>query len=129
MPVDQIEPFGLGPPLNNTNKLYLSGSAGLSRNREDYANTTEIINTSEGFLGGQFNAYDIGDLSLLIDLSYRPSFTAEDRYRIDFNTDVKYDFPKDIFIKFGYTLNFDSNPPNGGPNDDFVFVTTVGWDF
>lgn len=121
--------LSIGNLILRTNRLYLSGSAGISSNREDYANQSDVINSSEGFFGGEFNAYDIGDLSLLAKLSYFPSLTASNRYRINFETDLKYDLPKDIFIKLGYTLNFDSNPPNDGPKDDFVFQTTIGWDF
>jgi len=121
--------IAVGNLIVRTNKLYLSGSAGLSNNREDYNDKSGVLNSSEGFLGGEFNAYDIGDLSLLAKLSYFPSLTESERYRINFNVDLKFDFPKDIFIKFGYTLNFDSNPPNQGPRDDFVLQTTIGWEF
>jgi hypothetical protein len=124
-----INTFAIGNLLIRTNKMYLSGSAGLSNNREDYDDKADIVKSAEGFLGGEFNAYDIGDLNFLTKLSYFPSLTETERYRIDFNADLKYDFPKDIFIKLGYTLNFDSNPPNGGPKDNFTFQTTIGWEF
>ena len=121
--------LAIGNLIIRTNKLYLSGSIGASYNREDYTNATEVFNSSEAYIGAEFNAYDVGDISLLTKLAYKPSFTSAGRYRIDFNVDLKYDLPLDFFIKLGYTLNFDSKPPNGGPNDDFVFQTTVGWDF
>jgi len=121
--------FSVGNLLVRNNKLYLSGSAGLTFNREDYANEAEIINTKEGFLGAEFNAYDIGDLSFLTKLSYYPSFTEKNRNRVNFSVDVKYDFPLDFFLKLGYTLNYDSRPPNEGANQDFVFQTTLGWEF
>lgn len=121
--------LALGNLIIRTNQMYISSSGGLTYNREDYTNEPEIVNSSELFLGGEFNAYDIGDLSLLTKLSYFPSLTDKERYRINFNADLKYDFPHDIFIKLGYTLNFDSKPPNQGETEDYVFTTTIGWEF
>jgi Protein of unknown function, DUF481 len=121
--------FAVGNLLVRNNKLYLSSSAGLTFNRENYANEADVINTTEGFLGAEFNAYDIGDLNFLTKLSYYPSITEKNRNRVNFSVDVKYDFPYDIFIKLGYTLNYDSQPPNEGANQDYVFQTTLGWEF
>ncbi len=121
--------FAIGNMIIRNNKLYFSGSAGLTFNRENYYNETEILNTREGFMGAEFNAYDIGDINFLSKLSYYPSFTESKRNRINFSVDVKYDFPLDFFIKVGYTLNFDSNPPNDGAKQDYVFQTTLGWEF
>lgn len=121
--------FAIGNLMVRNNKLYLSGSAGITFNRENYYDEAEILNTREGFLGAEFNAYDIGDLSFLTKLGYYPSFTEKNRHRVNFSTDVKYDFPLDFFIKLGYTLNFDSQPPNDGAHQDYVFQTTLGWEF
>lgn len=121
--------FAVGNLLVRNNKLYLSGSAGLTFNREDYSNEAEIINTTEGFLGAEFNAYDIGDLNILTKIGYYPSLTEKNRNRVNFSMDVKYDFPLDFFIKLGYTLNYDSHPPNEGANKDYVIQTTLGWEF
>ncbi len=121
--------LAIGNLLVRNNKLYLSGSAGITFNRENYYNESEIINTQEGFMGAEFNAYDIGDLSFLAKIGYYPSFTEKNRHRVNFSSDVKYDFPLDFFIKVGYTLNYDSKPPNDGAQQDYVFQTTLGWEF
>lgn len=118
-----------GNLIIRTNQLYLSGSGGLTYNREDYSNEPEIVNSGELFFGLEFNAYDIGDLNFLAKLSYFPSITDTDRNRVNFNADLKYDFPYDFFIKLGYTLNYDSKPPNEGEKQDYVFTTTIGWEF
>jgi len=121
--------LAIGNLVVRTNKMYLSASTGLTYNREQFENESAVNNSSEYFLGATFNAYDIGDLSLLTKLGYFPSLTESGRQRVNFSADIKYDFPLDFFIKFGYTLNFDSRPPNEGAKDDYVFVTTVGWEF
>ncbi len=121
--------LAIGNLIVRNNRLYLSGSAGVTFNRENYYNEAEILNTKEGFMGVEFNAYDIGDLNFLTKLSYYPSFTESNRNRVNFSVDFKYDFPLDFFIKLGYTLNFDSKPPNNGARQDYVFQTTLGWEF
>lgn len=119
----------IGNLIVGTNKMYLAGSAGLTLNRENYSNQASILYSKEAFLGSEFNVYDMGDLSLLTKLNYYPSLSEKKRYRINFSVDVKYDLPFDFFIKLGYTLNFDSRPPNEGTKDDYVFQSTLGWEF
>lgn len=121
--------LAIGNLVIRSNKMYLSASAGYTYNREQFENETDVNNSSELFLGATYNAYDIGDLSLLTKLGYFPSLTESGRQRVNFSADIKYDFPLDFFIKFGYTLNYDSQPPNEGAKDDYVFQTTVGWEF
>ncbi len=121
--------MAIGNMIVRNNKLYLTGSFGMTFNREDYSNEEEIFTTREGFLGTEFNAFNMGDLSLLTKLSYYPSFTEKHRHRVNFSFDVKYEFPLEFFIKLGYTLNFDSQPPNDGAPKDYVFQTTLGWEF
>lgn len=121
--------FAIGNALVRNNKLYLSASTGMTFNREDYSNETDILKSTEGFLGAEFNAYDIGDLSILTKFSWYPSFTEQNRNRVNYSFDIKYDFPLDFFIKLGYTLNFDSRPPNDATSRDYVFQTTLGWEF
>jgi len=121
--------LALGNMLIRNNKLYLSASGGFTFNRENYSNETDILYSREGFLGAEFNAYDIGDLSLLTKFFYYPGITEKERDRVNFSMDLKYDFPLDFFIKLGYTLNYDSKPPNNGAQSDYVFQTTLGWEF
>jgi hypothetical protein len=121
--------LAMGNMIVRNNRMYLSGSAGLTFNREKYLNELEALQTTEGFFGAELNAYDIGDLSLLTKVSYYPSLSQAGRHRVNFSADVKYEFPLDFFIKFGYTLNYDSKPPNAGPEQDYVFQTTLGWEF
>ena len=86
-------------------------------------------NSAEAFAGLEINMYDIGDLSLLSSLVVYPSFTDEGRIRSDFMFDLKYDFPLDLYIKLGYTFNYDNQPAEGASDTDYLFQTTVGWDF
>jgi hypothetical protein len=72
--------------------------------------------------------YDVGDLNLLTNVRWFPSFTEEGRNRVDFRFDVSYDLPKDFYIKTGITLNYDSQPAPGASETDYVIVTGFGWE-
>ena len=110
-------------------KLSISLSGGITYNREDFSDDTPNKASTEGFLGFRMDAYNLKDLKLLTEVSYFPSISTGNRQRLRLNVETKYDFPLDFFIKLGYTLNYDSQPPNNGPQDDFVFKTTLGWEF
>lgn len=54
--------------------------------------------------------------------------TAErDRYRASFSLDLGWDLAGDFDLVWGYSLNFDSKPPNGGEQSDYVISLTLGW--
>ena len=121
--------LGIGNYFIQSNSIYFSFSAGIALNREQYTDPAqEDRQSGEGFVGLEYNMFDIGDLNLLTNITTYPSFTEEDRIRVDFNIDLKYDLPLDFYIKFGYTHNFDNQPIEGASKDAFVFQSTFGWE-
>ncbi len=122
--------IGAGNYIVRTNAVYFGAKGGIAWNNENYTEP-EIPsrNSAEGFLGLELNLYDIGDISLLSNLLVYPSFTESGRVRSDFKIDLKYDLPLDIYFKLGYTLNYDNRPVAGASESDYVFQTTVGWEF
>jgi len=120
---------GLGKFLVHTNQVQLGISAGGVWNDETYTDETiEDKSSQEVFLGGQFDIFDIGDLSLFTGVTVYPSISESGRIRTDFKFDLKYDLPLDFYINFGYTLNFDNQPVEGASKSDYVLQTTFGWD-
>ena len=47
---------------------------------------------------------------------------------MDDRVDLKYDLPKDLYIRMGLTLNYDNQPVEGATDTDYVFQTTLGWE-
>lgn len=124
-----ITKLGIGNYIIRTNSVYLSANAGGAWNNENYTDPSITSrNSAEGFAGIELNMYDIGDLSILSSLSVYPSFTESRRLRSDFKFDLKYDFPLDIYVKLGYTFNYDNRPVEGASETDYIFQTTVGWE-
>jgi hypothetical protein len=56
-------------------------------------------------------------------------FTDNGRYRADTNLDVKYDLPFDLFIRLGFSLNYDNEPAVNASETDYVLRTGIGWEW
>jgi len=121
---------GLGKYLILNNKEYLATGLGVAWNNEKFQDTLQTNNNSlETFASFELNLFKHKNISLLTKLTTYLSVTEWDRVRADFNIDVKYELPLDLFIKFGFTNNFDNKPIAGAVNNDFIFQTVFGWEF
>jgi len=120
---------GAGNYIIHSNSVYFAGAVGLAWTNESFDDSAQTNrNSTEGFAGIELNMFDIGDLSLLTNLTVYPSFTESGRVRADFKLDLKYDLPLDFYIKLGYTHNYDNEPVEGASENDYVFQTTFGWE-
>ena len=132
---------GIGNYIVNNQQMYFVISAGAAWNYEAYDiyETDSTIqppvtakvdprSSAEAFLGLEYNIFDIGDLDLKTSLYGYPSLTESGRFRTDFNFDIRYEFAFDLFFGIGFTLNYDSKPPDGASPSDYVLQTTLGWE-
>jgi len=136
--------IGIGKFLKRTNAFYWNVYTGVAYNNETFTavfdpetgmNVTAPSRESmEVFLGTELNLYDIGDLDLLTSVVVYPTVvSAEDvesgRIRTDFRFDAKYSdiFIKDLYVRAGFTLNYDNRPVEAGREVDYVFTTGFGW--
>lgn len=120
---------GVGRYLVNNHIQYLMMSAGAAWNYENFEDP-EVTdkNSLEGFVGLQYNIFDMGDLGLQSSVFAYPGITENGRFRTDFNLNLKYDLPMDFFLSLGYTLNYDNQPAEGATNTDYVLQTSFGWE-
>jgi hypothetical protein len=119
---------GVGKYFIHTNRSYWGVSAGIASNNETFTNGKEKRNSTEGYFGSELNLFDIGDFSLLTNAYVYPNLTESGRWRVDFKLDTKYDLPKDFYVKFGITVNYDNRPAEIGKETDYVYVFSVGWE-
>lgn len=121
---------GLGLYIIRTNHMYMQSGLGLAFSQEKYGGDEP---TSQGSFEGlglfDFNAYDLGDLSFQFKLTTYPSLSDWGRWRIDIDTSLKYDLPLDFYVKLSYVHNFDSDPLVDVAKNDFVFKTSLGWEW
>lgn len=120
--------LGIGTYLLQSNAVYWNLSGGASFNMENYEDPTNDRDSWEGYIFSELNMFDTGDLSLASKIGIYPSFTENGRWRSDFNFDVKYDLPRDFYVRMGLTLNYDSEPVEGASDTDYVFTTGFGWE-
>jgi len=119
---------GVGKFVIDNHELYLALTVGLASNNEKY---TDDINpdrfTTEALSGVEFNMFDAGDLNLRTSIKAYPNLSDLGRLRVDFNFEIKYDLPKDFYIKGSTTVNFDNRPVNGASETDYVYLMGIGW--
>ena len=121
---------GFGNYVFQNNQAYLSVAGGIALNIETYVDPNITgRNNAEGFITSELNMFDFGDIDVLSTISIYKSFDSKKRIRTDFKFDLKYDFPYDIFIKMGFTINYDTEPVEGASKSDYVIQTTLGWEF
>jgi len=121
--------LGLGYFLVRTNRWYLGTGAGFARTKEKYGGDSPTSNNEyEGMGVFDINAYDIGDLNLRTKLEAYPGI-SDKGFRLNMEFSVKYDLPLEFYIKLSYTGNYDSNPAIDVSNLDYVFQTSIGWEW
>jgi hypothetical protein len=119
--------LGVGRFLVHRNSAYWGFAVGLSGNLERFTDEEPDRRSLETFFGTELNLFDIGDFSFLFKGTGYPSLTEKGRFRGDLSLDTKYEFPLDFYIQLGGTLNYDSQPAEGGASTDYVFQATLGW--
>lgn len=120
--------LGVGKFFVRSNSTYWGASAGVSVLRERFSNDTDSRTSSELFVSTEVNLFDVGDLSLLSNLTVYPSLTETNRFRSDFKLDAKYDFLSDFYVKFNFTLNYDNQPAVTGKDTDYIYGISFGWE-
>lgn len=120
---------GVGAILLSTQRMDMTLSAGIGYVNERFLGSDlGSVNSAEAFGKLEFNAFDIGDLSLLTEASVYPSLTQKGRVRSKVTADSKWDLPLSLTFKLSFTFNYDTKPPNEATKSDYVFSSTVGWE-
>ncbi|NPA36401.1 MAG: DUF481 domain-containing protein [Chlorobi bacterium] len=121
--------IGAGKYIVHTNSVYWAFLGGANLNSENYSVESTDRTSMEGFLGTEFNMFDLGDLNLLTSIYAYPSFTEKRRWRSDFIFDMKYDLPLDFYISLGITINYDNQPVENAKEFDYILNSGLGWEW
>jgi hypothetical protein len=123
---------GGGKDIFRTNTNLLSGAGGLQITQEwnqDQAGSTTSL---EGilFIRHRKFQYDDPEIDLSTNLWVYPSFTTWGRYRVNFNTNVKWEIFEDFFWRLTFYDNYDSQPPTeGAAKNDYGITLSFGWKY
>jgi putative salt-induced outer membrane protein YdiY len=119
---------GVGKMVLHTNRKYWGVGMGLSFLHETFTNATPTRNSIEAYAGSEISLFDLENLNLFNTVFLYKGITEGERWRCDVKLDLKYDLPKDFYLKPGLTLNYDNRPAIAGRELDYVFVLNIGWE-
>jgi putative salt-induced outer membrane protein YdiY len=109
---------------------HLALGGGLAWTNEKY--TDPAISTkdsAEAYVGTEFMTEKLKFADLVTRLTYYPSLTIDDRYRINYKFDLDFNLPGDWYFRVGIFENFDSQPPPGLSRNDYGWSNSFGLKF
>jgi len=102
---------------------YTSDTAATTSTGTNPETTSELLGTLD-FSNFKFDAY-----SITSSLRVYPSLSTWGRVRFGSETNVSWEFIKDLYWNLRVYENFDSKPPINAPKNDFGITTGLGWKF
>jgi len=121
--------IGVGKLLVSTDKLYLGITLGVAYNIENFVDASLDKTSSEAVFLANFKMFDFGNFDLKTGVKFYSGLSESGRFRTDYDLTCKYDLPLDLYIKTGFTLNYDNQPAVIGSDYDYVFTSGFGWEF
>jgi len=121
-----------GRTLMRTDRTAFAAALGLVASREKYTSastatnpetTSEVLGTLD-FTNFKFDAY-----SVTSSLRMYPSLSTWGRVRVGSETNISWEFIKDLYWNLRVYENFDTKPPINAPKNDFGITTGLGWKF
>ena len=123
-----IYDISIGKYFIHTNYIYLNASLGLAYTFENFSGDLEDIKGFEGKFQIEYNMFDIEDISMFSNVTFYPSFTRKYRLRTNINFTLKFDLPRDVYIKMSYNLKYDTRPYDSVDPNDYVITSGIGWE-
>ena len=120
--------LSIGKYFIHTNRIYFNTLVGVAYTYENFSDTLADRKSVEGKMTIEYNMFDIGDFNLFTNIAMLPSFTEKGRYRVNLNIQIKYDLPRDFYIKTGIDFKYDRKPIDGALKEDYVFTAGFGWE-
>jgi hypothetical protein len=120
---------GVGSYLIQNNRWYVSLVGGTAWTSESFQGDFPRANSGEAFSTLEFFAFDIGDLAIQSRWMVLPGLSEWGRVRMNLNTDVRWDLSKGLYFNLGFADNYDNRPTGEAPSNDYLFTTTVGWEY
>lgn len=124
--------LGPGYDIIRTNKNRLYGLIGISHNLEETIQTDQNSNNIEGIVSLQYRwiQYRHPKIDVTSGLNYFPSMTVQNRFRLEFNLNAKFEIITDMFFNIEFYDKFDSkNISDGKAKNDYGIITSIGYMF
>jgi putative salt-induced outer membrane protein YdiY len=122
---------GTGRFVMQTKRTELWLAAGLAANQE-YSVESVSDTALEGLLQAEWNFFKLHmpRSNIKASLSLYPGITETDRFRGNFNIELRQEFIADMFWDLTFYLMYDSKPPQGAQaNENYGVITSLGYSF
>src|SRR4249920_1048186 len=121
---------GGGRYLLRSASQHLALGGGLAWTNEKYTDPAiPTKDSAEAYVGTEFMTEKLKFADLVTRLTYYPSLTIDDRYRINYKFDLDFNLPGDWYLRIGIFENFDSQPPAGLARNDYGWSNSFGLKF
>jgi putative salt-induced outer membrane protein YdiY len=121
---------GGGRYLFRSASQHLALGGGLAWTNEKYTDPAiPTKDSAEAYVGTEFMTEKLKFADLVTRLTYYPSLTIDDRYRINYKFDLDFNLPGDWYFRVGIFENFDSQPPPGLSRNDYGWSNSFGLKF
>ena len=123
---------GGGNDIIRTNSNILSAGGGLQLTREWTNGAADPQNNMEGILSLKYSKfrYTSPKINWTTNFNAYPNLTTKGRYRIEFETKLKWEIIKDLFWKLTFFDNYDNMPKSSSTEkNDYGITISFGWTF
>jgi hypothetical protein len=113
-----------------SNTMELTATAGIAGLREQYTSGDPAYSLT-AYLVGAWDAfrYDSPKLDAGVSVAVYPYLTDLGRVRVQGRFRVKYEVFSDFNVGLDLSDTYDSRPPEGGSNNDYLLTFTIGWSY
>lgn len=115
-----------------TNRTNLSGIGGLAytNQRNSSGSSGPARNHSlDAALAVDYMTFRFDTTTFKTDIWLYPGLTSPGRLRMTLNQNIYYKFPNNLYISLSFYDNYDNQPVQGAPENNFGGTTTIGWTF
>jgi len=123
---------GLGRTLVRTDRTAFVTAAAIAVSWEKYtpdATVTPPGTSAEAVFTLDFSNFRFKTYSVTSSFRAYPSLSTLGRVRLGSETNVSWEFIKDLYWNLRVYENYDSKPPVNAPKNDFGITTGLGWKF
>jgi hypothetical protein len=122
---------GPGYRIVQSNRSLITATGAIAVTRESYFGEN-VAKNAEGYFGinAQFFKLYSPKFDITNGFVFIPNFTTWGRRRAEFNTKLRIEIIKDLFVSLTFYDSFDSKPPSEtATKNDYGFTTGLSWTF
>lgn len=122
----------LGRTLVRTDRTSFMALGGVVATREKYSENfagDPLATNAEALVGLTYSTFRFKVFDLTNSLMVYPSISQAGRLRLSADSNVRWEFIRNMYWSLRIYENYDSRPPINAPRNDFGITNSLGWTF